>query len=30
MLDGLIRLDLARGLFPVKQWRADISLEARF
>ncbi|MFI5311115.1 MAG: ShlB/FhaC/HecB family hemolysin secretion/activation protein [Gemmatimonadales bacterium] len=30
MLDGLIRLDVARGLFPAKQWRADIYLEAKF
>ena len=30
MLDGLIRADLARGLFPVKQTRFDLYLEARF
>ena len=30
MLDGLIRFDLARGLFPAKQWRADLYLEAKF
>jgi hypothetical protein len=30
MLDGLVRFDLARGLFPAKQWRADVYLEARF
>lgn len=28
--DGLIRLDLARGLYPRRQWRFDLSLEARF
>jgi len=30
MLDGLIRFDVARGLFPAKQWRADLYLEAKF
>jgi hypothetical protein len=30
MLDGLIRFDVARGLFPAKQWRADVYLEAKF
>ena len=30
MLDGLIRADVARGLFPAKQWRADLYLEAKF
>lgn len=29
-LDGLIRFDLARGLFPVQRWRADFYLEAKF
>ena len=29
-LDGLVRLDLARGLYPKRQWRFDLSLEARF
>ena len=30
MLDGLIRLDIARGIFPSVQWRTDFSVEARF
>lgn len=30
MLDGLIRVDVARGLYPAKQWRADLYLEAKF
>ncbi len=30
VLDGLIRFDLARGLYPRKQWRADLYLTARF
>lgn len=30
MLDGLIRMDLARGLYPAKQWRFDVYLEAKF
>lgn len=30
MLDGLIRFDVARGLYPARQWRADLYLEARF
>lgn len=29
-LDGLIRFDVARGLFPVEQWRTGLYLEARF
>jgi len=29
-LDGLMRFDIARGLFPRKQFRVDLSLEARF
>jgi len=29
-LDGLIRFDVARGLFPARQWRADLYLEAKF
>jgi len=29
-LDGLIRFDIARGLYPRKQWRADVYFEARF
>ena len=28
--DGLLRFDVARGLHPRKQWRADFYLEARF
>ncbi|MBI2797382.1 MAG: BamA/TamA family outer membrane protein [Gemmatimonadetes bacterium] len=30
MLDGLMRLDIARGIFPTVQWRTDFSVEARF
>lgn len=30
VLDGLLRLDLARGLRPLEQWRVDAYLEARF
>lgn len=30
VLDGLIRFDLARGLYPRRQWRADLYLTARF
>jgi hypothetical protein len=29
-LDGLMRFDVARGLYPRKQYRVDLSLEARF
>ena len=29
-LDGLIRIDLARGLWPAKQWRLDLHLDAKF
>ncbi|MGI8498159.1 MAG: BamA/TamA family outer membrane protein [Gemmatimonadaceae bacterium] len=29
-LDGLIRWDLARGIYPGRTWRADAYLEARF
>jgi hypothetical protein len=29
-LDGMIRMDLARGLYPRLQTRFDLSLEARF
>jgi hemolysin activation/secretion protein len=29
-LDGLIRFDLARGLYPTRQWRAALYLEAKF
>jgi hypothetical protein len=30
LLDGMLRLDVARGLYPRKQWRVDLSLGARF
>src|SRR5581483_9093053 len=30
VLDGLIRLDLARGIWPAQQWRLDLRLDARF
>jgi hemolysin activation/secretion protein len=30
MFDGIIRWDVARGLYPRKQWRFDLYLEARF
>jgi hypothetical protein len=30
VLDGLIRFDAARGIFPERQWRFDASLGARF
>lgn len=29
-LDGLVRFDVARGIWPEKRWRADLYLEARF
>lgn len=29
-LDGLFRFDVARGLYPRKQWRLDMYVEARF
>jgi hypothetical protein len=29
-LDGLLRIDLARGLYPAKQWRLDLYLESKF
>ncbi len=29
-LDGLFRFDVARGLYPRKQWRVDMYVEARF
>lgn len=29
-LDGLVRFDVARGLYPRRQWRADLLFEARF
>jgi len=28
LLDGLIRMDVSRGLFPFKRWRTDLYLEA--
>jgi hemolysin activation/secretion protein len=30
MVDGLIRLDLSRGLYPRKQFRLDMYVEAKF
>jgi len=30
VLDGLLRFDLARGIYPSQQWRFDSYLEARF
>lgn len=30
LLDGLIRLDVARGIHPSRGWRTDLYLEARF
>jgi hypothetical protein len=30
MLDGLVRLDVSRGIYPEKRWRFDLYLEARF
>ncbi len=30
MFDALLRFDVARGLYPRKQWRLDMYLEARF
>jgi len=30
VLDGMIRLDVARGLYPLKAMRIDLSVEARF
>ncbi len=30
ILDGLLRLDVARGIFPTQQWRVDFSVDARF
>ena len=29
-MDGLIRFDVARGLYPRKQWRVDMYVEAKF
>ena len=30
MFDGIVRMDLSRGLQPKRQWRFDVYLEARF
>ena len=30
MFDGIFRADISRGLYPRKQWRLDVYLEARF
>ncbi|HET9425893.1 MAG TPA: hypothetical protein VFO55_11015 [Gemmatimonadaceae bacterium] len=30
IFDGIVRWDIARGLYPRKQWRFDVYLEARF
>jgi hypothetical protein len=30
ILDGLLRFDLARGIWPEQRWRADVQLGARF
>ena len=30
MFDGILRMDVSRGLYPRKQWRFDVYLEARF
>jgi hypothetical protein len=30
LLDGLARIDVARGIWPEKRWRVDLYLEARF
>ncbi|HEU4631268.1 MAG TPA: ShlB/FhaC/HecB family hemolysin secretion/activation protein [Gemmatimonadaceae bacterium] len=30
VLDGLMRFDVARGIWPQEQWRVDLYLEARF
>ena len=30
MFDGIFRFDVARGLYPRKQWRFDVYLESRF
>jgi hypothetical protein len=29
-LDGLLRLDVARGLYPTEQWRSALYLNGRF
>ena len=30
LLDGLLRLDVARGIWPERRWRTDLSIGARF
>ena len=30
LLDGVVRVDVARGVWPERRWRTDLSLEARF
>jgi hemolysin activation/secretion protein len=30
LLDGLLRFDVSRGLYPLKQWRVDFYLDAIF
>jgi hypothetical protein len=30
MFDGILRVDLSRGLYPRRQWRFDVYLEAKF
>jgi hypothetical protein len=30
LLDGLIRTDVSRGIWPERRWRVDLSLQARF
>jgi len=30
LLDGIARIDVARGIFPEQRWRLDFSLDARF
>lgn len=30
LLDGLVRLDVAKGIYPSTRWRTDLYLEARF
>jgi hypothetical protein len=30
LLDGMMRLDVARGIWPEQRWRVDFSLDARF
>jgi hemolysin secretion/activation protein ShlB/FhaC/HecB len=29
-MDGLVRFDVARGIYPTKQWRVDMYVEAKF